>query len=516
MAARKKYVKSTGFSQILDEAISTRPDSEAIVFGDQRLTYGELGKLINKTSHMLLSKGIGKGTPVAIISRNTPEFLIAEFALYRIGAVPVKINWRLTPAEMEFLLDFNGVTHAFMRAEKRQWGEELVNHYRSKFQFYPLSCGEGEASLIDFVSGYSDSPVSTVLSDSDAASRLHTSGTTGRAKGVVYTHGAMLDEVETVRDMYGYEPGQRYQFIAQLFHSAVIGAHLCLATGGTLILMNRFDVEEYISSLIRERVTAISVMPTVLKWILDETEKRGYDLSAISVVRYSTCPIPPALLERALKLMNCNFYQSYGMTEMGSIVTTLQPSDHTDGVPGHLTSVGRPIPGAKVKVVRPDGSDCSCGEVGEILVQGPGRMQCYFDNPELTQKVFSGGWYHTRDMGYLNSDGYLSISGRADDMIISGGENIYPSEISNVIMQLTDDVRECAVYGVPDETWGERVKASIVLVSGSTLTADDIRTYCRAHMPSFRIPKEIELIDELPKNPAGKVLISELKARSSK
>ena len=514
MNSREKYNKRTGFAQILDEAVSSCPEREAIVYGSTRISYGELDRLINKTANMLLSDGIGKGTPVALISRNTPEFLIAEFALYRIGAVPVKINWRLTPAEMEDLLDVNGVTNAFMRAEKKQWGEELVAHYHSKFRFFPLACHEGEPSLIDFVSSYSDSRAEAELDDGDVSCRLHTSGTTGRAKGVVYTHGAMLDEIETVRGMYGYEPGQRYQFIAQLFHSAAIGAHLCLATGGTLVLMSRFEVGEYIESLIKERITAISVVPTVLKWILDETEKQGYDLSNISVVRYSTCPIPPALLERAIKLMQCRFYQSYGMTEMGSIVTTLQPGDHTDGVPGHLTSVGRPIPGAKVRVVRPDGSDCDCGEIGEIIVQGPGHMLCYYQLPELTEKVFSDGWYHTHDMGSLAEDGYLSISGRADDMIISGGENIYPSEITNVIMQLTDDVRECAVYGVPDETWGERVKASVVLVRGSSMTSDGIRAYCRANMPSFRVPKEIEILDELPKNPSGKVLISELKARS--
>lgn len=511
---RKKYINNTGFAQILDEAMATYPHQEAIVYGAQRITYGELDAVMNRTANMLLSKGIGKGMPVAIISRNNPEFLIAEFALYRIGAIPVKINWRLTPHEMEELLDTNGVTNAFMRPEKKQWGAEIVEHYHSKFNFFPLACEEGEPSLTEYVSGYSDAPVRTELTDNDPSCRLHTSGTTGKAKGVIYTHGSMLDEVETVRDMYGYAPGQRYQFIAQLFHSAAIGAHLCLATGGTLILMSHFEVDEYISSLVREHVTAISVVPTVLKWILDAAEKRGYDLSEISVVRYSTCPIPPALLKRAIELMQCDFYQSYGMTEMGSIVTTLQPADHLDGIPGHLTSVGLPIPGAKVRVVHPDGTDCAPGESGEIIVQGPGRMEGYYKRPELTREVFEGGWYHTHDMGYLSSDGYLTISGRADDMIISGGENIYPSEITNVIMQLTDDIRECAVYGIPDDTWGERVKASVVLVDGSKMTADDIRTYCRANMPSFRVPKEIEILDELPKNPSGKVLISELKKRS--
>ena len=271
-----------------------------------------------------------------------------------------------------------------------------------------------------------------------------------------------------------------------------------------------------VDTLVSERIESISVVPTVLKWILDETDRGNYDLSHLKTVNYSTCPIPKALLQRAIEKLDCSFYQSYGMTEMGSTVTALLPEDHLRDGGRCLSSVGRPIPGASVRILAPDGRDCNAGEEGEIYVRGPGRMLEYLDAPELTRAAFRDGWYRTKDMGMLDGQGYLYLRGRADDLIISGGENIYPGEITNVIMQLCDDIAEVAVYGVPDETWGEHVKASVVLMPGSRLTADELRAYCRAHMPTFRAPKEVEIVHELPKGATGKVLTSVLRERSMK
>lgn len=508
------FDRYTCFGEIVDDPIARCPEREAIIFGDWRISYGEFGRMIRQTAHYLEGLGVRKGDRVAIISRNCPECLVAEFALYKIGAIAVKINWRLTPCEMAYMLDLNGVMCAFYKPEKPEWEQELKTRYAGKVQFIDIDAGEQTPSMRQRIADMPDGPVYADVHREDTACHLHTSGTTGHPKCVVYTHGAMLGELRSALGVYSYPDGQRYQYIAQLFHSAAIGAHLSLATGGSMVLMPQFSIDTYMHSLVEEKINAISVVPTILKWILDEMDKQHYDLSNLRTINYSTCPIPPVLLQRAIEKLDCNFYQSYGMTEMGSIVTLLAPEDHFSDGGAHRDSVGRPIAGAAVKIVGEDGRECAPGVSGEIYVKGPGRMKEYLDRPDLTAACLSDGWYKTKDMGYLDKDGYLTLCGRADDLIISGGENIYPGEVCNVIMRLCDDVAEVAVYGVPDETWGEHVKASVVLMPGSSLTPEALKQYCRANMPGFRAPKEIEFVDALPKNATGKVVISELKNRA--
>lgn len=506
-----RFQKNTGVGQILDESLARCPGREAIVSGDWRITYAELGKLIDQTAHYLRGLGVQKGARVAVISRNCPEFMIAEMAIQKLGAIAVKFNWRLTPEEMEYLLDLNEVTCAFLKAEKPEWGAELERHYKGQIHFIRLEPqADGCSALYSLLEGQPGTPIETEVALDEPAYHMHTSGTTGRPKCVVYSHGGYLNQLESMLNVIPFPDGQIYQFISQLFHSACTGAYLTLATGGTLILMQQFTVSEYVDSLVREKVNAIGVIPLILKGILDEADRRELDLSNLHVVNYSTCPISPDLLERALQKLDCSFYQSYGMTEMASTVTALVPADHVPDGSTRLRSVGHPLPGAAVKIVREDGAPCATGEAGEILVQGRGMMMEYYKQPELTATVISEGWYHTKDVGYLDERGYLYLRGRKDSLIISGGENIYPEEISNVILKMPQ-VSEVAVYGMPDERWGEHVKASVVLMPGASLTEDELKAFCREHMPSFRIPKEIEFLLELPKNATGKVLIEALK-----
>ena len=505
----------TSFGQIADDPISRCPEREAIIFEGERITYGQLGTLINQTEHYMQRIGIHRGSMVAIISRNCPECIITELALYRLGAVAVKVNWRLTPGEMAYMLEMNKVTHAFYQPEKNEWGEELCGRFSPSLRFTFVLGWKGCPGLRSLVAGEDSSSLEIVAQRSDEACHLHTSGTTGHPKCVVHTHESMLAELKSAMKAYHYPDGQRYQYIAQLFHSAAIGAHLSLATGGTMILKARFEMEDYMRTLTQERVNAISVVPTVLKWILDEMDRKHYDLSALNTVNYSTCPISPALLERAISRLHCSFYQSYGMTEMCSIVTSLSAEDHLSDGGAHLKTVGRPIEGAAVKIVDEQGRECAANEPGEILVKGPGQMKGYLNRPDLDSEVFVDGWYRTKDVGFIDSYGYLNLCGRADDLIISGGENIYPGEVINIIMQLVDDVAEAAVYGVEDEVWGEHVKASVVRMPNSTITESEIIAYCRANMPTFRAPKEVEFLEELPKNATGKIAISELKKRSN-
>ena len=366
----QKLSRCSSFGTLMDDAFARCPEREAIVYEDWRLTYGDLERYIHQTAHYLRHLGVRKGSRVAILSRNCPEWIIAEFALYQLGAIVVKINWRLTPPEQARMLARNQVSVAFLKAEKPEWGAELERLCADSVRLIRLEPVDGRSALCALVSGEPDTPPDVPVSRDDVACRLHTSGTTGEPKCVVYTHGGMLREIVSMLQVYPYPDGQRYQFIAQLFHSAAIGAHLSLATGGTMVLKDHFALEDYMHTLVSERIESISVVPTVLKWILDETDNGDYDLSHLKTVNYSTCPIPKALLQRAIEKLHCCFYQSYGMTEMGSTVTALLPEDHLRDGGKYLSSVGRPIPGAAVRIVAPDGSDCPAGTAGEIYVRG--------------------------------------------------------------------------------------------------------------------------------------------------
>ena len=506
----QKLSRCSSFGALMDDAFARCPEREAIVYEDWRLTYGDLERYIHQTAHYLRHLGVRKGSRVAILSRNCPEWIIAEFALYQLGAIVVKINWRLTPPEQARMLARNQVSVAFLKAEKPEWGAELERLCADSVRLIRLEPVDGRSALCALVSGEPDTSPDVPVSRDDVACRLHTSGTTGEPKCVVYTHGGMLREIVSMLQVYPYPDGQRYQFIAQLFHSAAIGAHLSLATGGTMVLKDHFALEDYMHTLVSERIESISVVPTVLKWILDETDNGDYDLSHLKTVNYSTCPIPKALLQRAIEKLHCSFYQSYGMTEMASTVTALLPEDHLILGGRYLTSVGRALPGAAVRIVRPDGSLCDAGEEGEICVRGQGMMLGYYQMPEKTADVIRDGWYFTHDVGYLDEDGYLYLRGRKDSLIISGGENIYPEEVIDVLLKMPE-IAEAAVYGMPDPKWGEHVKASIVCKPGRSLTVEQVQTFCRANMPSFRMPREVEFLPELPKNATGKVLIQALK-----
>ena len=509
---------STGFGQIIDHSVAEYPDRTAIISGETRLTYRELGEQAARFALALERDGVGPGDPVAVISRNCAEFLVAEFAILKLGAVVVKINWRFSPDEIQYLFDLNRIHHVVARYERKDWAHTVWLRNHDHIKFYLLNPDHDgrspfEKALDRFPSAQGFTPREV---DLDApAFRVHTSGTTGKPKCVLHTHGRMLEELRSCLSVLAFGPGEVYQVVSQLFHISSVGSYMTLATGGTLVLMSRFEPTEYLESLEREKVTGVGIIPVVLKRLLEHPDLAKYDLSHLKFLNYSTCPMSPALLDEAMRKLSCDFYQPYGMTEMASILTVLSPEAHHISGGKYLSSVGKPIPGAQIRIEAPDGSLCAPGETGEIVARGPGQMVGYYKaDPELNARALRDGWYHTGDIGRLDEEGYLYVSGRKDDMIISGGENIYPKEIMDVIMALTGDVAEAAVYGVPDDDWGERVKASVVLLPGSTLTTEKLREYCKSYMPRYKVPKEIEFLEELPKNSTGKVLIQALKDRS--
>ena len=508
-----RFQKTTGVGQILDESFARCPEREAIVFGDWRITYRELQALIYRTAHCLRSLGIAPGDRVAIISRNCPEVMIAEIAILKLGGTVVKFNWRLAPEEMIYLLDLNEVRCAFFKPEREDWGDALRQHYAGRITFLSLTPeADGRSALYSLLAGMPDTPVETVVAPDAPAYHMHTSGTTGRPKCVVYSHARYLNQLESMLETLEFPDGQVYQYISQLFHSACTGAYLTLATGGKLIMIPNFTVSDYVESLVREKVRAIGVIPLILQGILDEMDRKNYDLSHLKVINYSTCPISPDLLRRALDRLNCRFYQSYGMTEMASTVTALLPEDHLILGGRYLTSVGRALPGAAVRIVRPDGSLCDAGEEGEICLSGPTVMLEYVNHPEetaQTKQTHADGltWIHTGDLGMMDEEGFIYFRQRIKRMIVTNGYNVYPSQLEN-ILEGHEYVHLSCVIGVKDPIKMQRVKAFVVLKPGYVPTEackQELMDYCRKHIAKYAMPSDIEFREELPKTLVGKV-----------
>ena len=510
-----RFQKTTGVGQILDESFARCPEREAIVFGDWRITYRELQALIYRTAHCLRSLGIAPGDRVAIISRNCPEVMIAEIAILKLGGPVVKFNWRLAPEEMTYLLDLNEVRCAFFKPEREDWGDALRQHYAGRITFLSLTPeADGRSALYSLLAGMPDTPVETVVAPDAPAYHMHTSGTTGRPKCVVYSHARYLNQLESMLETLEFPDGQVYQYISQLFHSACTGAYLTLATGGKLIMIPNFTVSDYVESLVREKVRAIGVIPLILQGILDEMDRKNYDLSHLKVINYSTCPISPDLLRRALDRLNCRFYQSYGMTEMASTVTALLPEDHLILGGRYLTSVGRALPGAAVRIVRPDGSLCDAGEEGEICVRGSGVAAGYFADPAKTDAAFIQNplchdfrdiLYRTGDMAVLREDGYLYFLARRDGQIKHMGYRIELGEIEVALHSLAGMQAAACLY--------DAARDRILCVYAGGMEPDALAKDLRKLLPKYMLPNLYEKLEALPYNANGKIDRVALKER---
>lgn len=502
----KKYTMSSnqiGFVQIIKNSAKRFPDKLALVYDGQHETYSQFLCHVNNLSCMLREKGIRAGDRVAIISENCIEYLEAEFAIYQIGAIAVKINWRMTTDEISYILKCNDVIFAFL-GDRLKAEPEALQTANPNVAFLLMS---GNAVFEHLRKDGAGTYTGTEINSASTAVIVHTSGTTGRPKFVHYTHADLMNKVQIGIENLPFTPKTRFLMIEQLFHIASMRAYMTLAGGGTLVLIRNFKPEEYLHTMERENVNSLGMVPSTLKMLMDTPQLEAYDLGAIEYVNYSTSSMPYPLIKEAIKRFECGFYQIYGMTEMLGFVTMLTPEDHLNG---HIGTVGRPIGGYELRIEKCDGTVCSANETGEILIHGPVMMHGYLNNPELTQQVLTDGWYHTKDLGFLDEDGYLHVCGRKDDLIISGGENIYPQEILNVLYELRDDIREAAVYGVSDPIWGQAVWASIVLHDGSALTPEQLREYCKQNLANYKVPKGFDFRPQLPRTATDKIDVKRL------
>jgi fatty-acyl-CoA synthase len=357
-------------------------------------------------------------------------------------------------------------------------------------------------------------PARFVADDADLY-QMYTSGTTGRPKGAVLTHRAVTSHLVQFGTAVHLGRGERYLIVAPLYHAAAaLAAFWTVQQGGCLVIHEDFHPGEVVRALSEEGIHATTLVPAMIQACLvhvPDVARRRYD--ALRFVVYGASPIAEQTLRRALEVFQCEFAQGYGMTETTAALTFLLPEDHARALrekPELLLSAGRPLPGTEIRVADERDEPVAPGTIGQILGRGPQLMRGYWNLPEATEEALRGGWMHTGDAGTLDEEGYLYIQDRVKDMIVSGGENIYPREVEEVLFQ-HPAVADAAVIGVPDQSFGEAVKAIVVLRQGAKAGAAEIMEFCKGRLGGYKRPRSVDFLDALPRNPSGKVLKRELR-----
>jgi acyl-CoA synthetase (AMP-forming)/AMP-acid ligase II len=492
-----------------------RPEHPAIIFGDRVTSYGELDRRASQVANGLLALQLTRPGRVAILAKNSSDFFELLFGILKAGLTVLPVNWRLAPPEIEFILKDAEVEAVFV-------GEEfaiLVPGLRQQcpalahvFVIEGVSSRETphhEKSFATWRDARSDVDPDVPADPEDIMILFYTSGTTGDPKGVQISHRSSKQmramEVQAGEDWMQYTSADVAIVALPNFHlSGTSWALQWLARGATCVVQEQVDAEAFLLAIPRYRVTHLFAVPTVIDMMLSSQALAGLDLSSLRVVYYGAAPMPPTLLQRALAALRCSFVQIYGMTESNGAVCYLTPTDHTAGDEQLLKSCGRPLPAIDLRILNAQGQEAAPGEVGEICIRSPSLMSGYWRRESLCEGLFHGDHFRTGDAGYRNRDGYLFLVDRIKDMIISGGENIYPAEIERALLQ-HPGVGDAAVVGVPDPRWGESVVA-VVVRRTADLSERAITDWVRERIAAYKAPKRVLFVDALPRNASGKVL----------
>ncbi len=514
-------------SEFLSIANAICPEKVAIVFEDERYSFHQLNERVNRLANALLKLGVEKGDRVAMLQVNTNQCVEAYFAVAKIGAIYVPMNFRARGNELVYMLNSSEATTLFFGGRYVELVNTIKPEVTSVKNFISLdSQQDGMLYYEDIIKSASPDEIFTDIGDDDTTILMYTAGTTGSPKGVMLSHNSftiyVLDNV-TPADP---ESEESNILTVPLYHVAGIQAMMAAIYGGrTLVMERQFDAKEWMELVEREKVGRAMMVPTMLKQLIDNPEFSKFDLTSMKVITYGAAPMPLEVIKKAVELFpGVSFINAFGQTETASTITTVPPEDHDlSGTEEEkakklrrLASIGKPMADVEMKVIDEDGKDLPQGEVGEIVARGPRVMTGYWKDEEKTSETIDkDGWVHTGDIGYLDEDGYFFLSGRATDMIIRAGENISPEEVEAVLLTLPK-IEEVAVIGIPDEDWGEVPMCVAVIKPGETCTAEELMEFCRANLASFKRPRSVVFCDELPRNPMGKILKKQLREQYSK
>ena len=492
------------------ETAETCADYPALVFGDRVTSYCDLAAHANRVANGLLSIDLKPQSRVAILTGNNDYFFEIWLGAALGSFVLTPINARLAPPEVVYIVNDSRAEMLIVDGPFQQLVSEIAGQLSTVRRIISLDEHPEWPHYPQWRDQQSSDEVRPTADPGDTMVQMYTSGTTGFPKGVELNHTNMLACVRSMMGLTFWEPCEVALVTAPLFHTAGSAWASCaLQSAGSIVLLRESTPAGILHAFEANKVTQALLVPAVIQMALQSPECASKDFSSLKRMLYGASPITIPVLRQALETFGCEMEQGYGLTETVGPVAMLRPDDHLND--DHLQSCGKAVPDAEIRVVDDDGNDCACGDVGEIIIAGVQVMNGYWNRPEDTAAAIKDGWFHTGDAGYFDADGYLYIHDRLKDMIVSGAENVYPAEVERVL-ELFPDIAEVAVIGVPDEQWGEAVKAVVVAKAGASLAENDIIEYARTQIARFKCPKSVDFVDAIPRNPSGKILKKILRA----
>ncbi|MEB2286106.1 MAG: AMP-binding protein [Myxococcales bacterium] len=483
------------------------PARTALIDGERRRTYAELDGAATRLARALIELGLAPGDRVAVVQQNRIEYVEAAIAIARAGGVLVPLLGALTSAEHAFMVDDAAArfvvaltAEAIPRAQQAAGGRAAV---------LALAAGDGALDLAARAAASGSEPPVIDRAPSALAQILYTSGTTGHPKGVAHSYASVGAAMGAWATAFALGPEDRLLGQLALSHFGGRAMDAAWLAGATLVILPTPDPQATLAAVARHRVTMMLVIPTLLRMLLDHPAAAAADLSSLRAVVYAAAPAAPALVRRSLARLGPVLYTGFGQTEAYGLNTFMDPAEHVaalDGGGERLSSVGRECAAfAQVRICAEDGREVAPGEVGEICVYAPWATPGFWKRPELDRARLRDGWLRTGDLGRMDAEGYVFLSDRKEDKIITGGFNVYPAEVEGVLAE-HPAVAECAVFAVPDPKWGEAVRAAVTVRPGNTLEPAELIAHCRERLARFKVPKAVDVVAELPKSGVGKIL----------
>jgi len=490
--------------------------AEFAVQGERVLTYEQARKLSVQIADALVESGLQIGDRVAVLSKNSIEMVLIYYAASRVGVVPVPLNYRLAAPEWAYIINDAGARVLIAAADMAAALEPSAGELESVERKIVVGGAQADwQTWQHWLAEAEGKDHSRHIDEGCDVYQMYTSGTTGRPKGAVLTHAALSGQLHQATLAFGFKQGDRTLLVAPLYHAAAaVTAFGTVQAGGCIYIQEDFDPAEVVRALSQERIAAVMLVPAMIQFCLvavPDIRERSYD--DLRLIIYGASPIAEQVLRDAIDVFDCDFIQGYGMTETTAFLCLLMPDIHRRALAGEphlLLAAGRTVIGTDVRIVDDHDNDVPNGTIGEICGRGPQIMRGYWNLPEATEKALQDGWMHTGDAGILDDEGFVFIQDRVKDMIVSGGENVYPREIEDVLYQFPG-VAEAAVIGIPSDAWGEEVKAVIVRKEGNDFSADEVLAFCKGKLGGYKRPRSVDFVEAIPRNPTGKVLKKELR-----